>query len=73
MHLHDSEGVERDVISKDALFVPSYNQDVFSLVTGEKPPDKVRLGFRPGAFHRRANVRGAFHLEPFSVQAATSQ
>ena len=40
-------------------------------VTGEKPPDKsppvksqVSLGFRPGAFHRGANVQGAFHLEP---------
>ena len=25
---------------------------------------KVSLGFRPGAFHRGANVREAFHLEP---------
>ena len=37
-------------------------------ITGEKPPgEKLRwisLGFRPGAFHRGANVRGAFHLEP---------
>ena len=28
------------------------------------PRWKVSLGFRPGAFHRGANVRGAFHLEP---------
>ena len=45
------------------------------LVTGEKPPenlkrppgeklDQVSLGFRPRAFHRGANVWGAFHLEP---------
>ena len=40
-------------------------------VTVEKPPDKspsvkgqVSLGFRPGAFHRGANVQEAFHLEP---------
>ena len=31
--------------------------------TGEKL-GYVCLGFRPGAFHRGANVRGAFHLEP---------
>ena len=31
MHLHDCEGVEREVILKDALLVPSYNQDVFSV------------------------------------------
>ena len=44
------------------------------MVTGEKPPDKsppvkrlVRfsLGLRPVAFHRRANGRGAFHLESY--------
>ena len=29
-------------------------------VIGEKPAG----GFRPGAFHRGVNVRGAFHLEP---------
>ena len=36
-------------------------------VTGENPPDKspsvkgqVSLGFRPRAFHRRANVGGVF-------------
>jgi len=32
-------------------------------ITGEKPPGE-KLGFRPGAFHRGANVWGAFHLEP---------
>ena len=25
----------------------------------------VSLGFRPGAFHRGADVRGDFHLEPY--------
>ena len=34
----------------------------------QKPPGEklgqVSLGFRPGAFYRGANVRGAFHLEP---------
>ena len=42
------------------------------MVTGEKPPrenrkdrlGQVSSGFRPGDFHRVANVRGAFHLEP---------
>jgi len=42
-----------------------------STVTGEKPPGEkvgyVRLGFRQGAFHRGANVPGAFHLEPKST------
>jgi len=44
-------------------------------LTGEKPPGEklgyVRLGFRPGAFHRGANVRGAFHLEPLPSSLIT--
>ena len=47
------------------------------LVTGEKPPveklGKVSLGFRPGAFHRGANVRGAFHLEPTTCTHAITR
>ena len=38
------------------------------MVTGEKPPGEkfgwVSLSFRPGTFHRGANVQGVLHLEP---------
>ena len=39
------------------------------MATDEKPPGEklgsVSLGFRPGACHRGANVRGGIHLGPY--------
>ena len=39
---------------------------------GPFPVKGGNLGFRPGAFHRRANVRAAFHLEPVLLITASA-